>query len=129
MRILLNEEAFIRGQKYNEVPESLRVNGRYLLQQQALLGAEAVAIVHRKNMHTQIRFLVARQHGTQEKAGEFLMTHLITLPNRAVKVTFVMEDPKTHGLAFELDKAAVRSVGGWTEGTTSWMDYEDHKKH
>lgn len=124
MQILLDEKAFIRGRKYGEVPEKFRLNGRYLLHEYALLEADMVSLVHRRNARTHIRFMVPKQHKTAENANEYILRRTLSVPPQLCKVSFVMEAPEAYGLRFDLENAGIRNVGAWTDHLTSWIEYE-----
>lgn len=124
MQILIDDKPFIRGQSHGEVPEKFRLNGRYLLHEYALLEADTVSLVHRKNARTHIRFMVSRQHASQEAASEFILRNILEIPPKLCTVAFVLEDPKAYGLRFELTQAGLRSSGAWTEQAQSWIEYE-----
>lgn len=110
-----------RGEKFNESPDKLKINGQKLIQIEGTLRSEHAQVYDRGNARTSITFEVTRVHPTAQAAYEFMLDHLVQASTATGNLELITEpDTKT----FILEGATLRMTQCSTAGLRSTHCYE-----
>lgn len=122
MKIMIESITLIRGNKFCEDPEDLKIQGQKELQVVPLLRAQEVQVFDRGNSKITVTFKVAHQHQSADEALVYIMKHTADVSAVHGNATFELEDTK--GSIFRLINASVRQVTSYFAGLTSYHSYE-----
>ena len=101
---------------------NLRINGERIVQEEALVGAEARIVFDRGNRQTTVTFDTTRLFGSPVEAETFLLMHETQFPGQGL-VTFLSGTAGQNNYAAYLAGAVVKSVASSISGCTTRHRY------
>ncbi len=103
-------------------PDSLRVNGKRVIQIAALLRADASVTFNRKNTVTTIGFSITREHASVREAEAFLIQHEAEIPSSGI-VEFVCYDGDGGESSFYLETGFLEVTDATYIGCSTFHSY------
>lgn len=112
----------IRGDKFCENPQDLKIQSHKEPQIVSLLRTQSVQVLDRGNSKITVTFKIAHQHQSETEAINYIMQHTSDITTIHGNATFQLED--INNTAFRLTNANIRQVTSYFVGLTSFHAYE-----